>query len=151
LDRRTPRDRSAALPNRVPAARFSGASVTLAGAPLVLEEDCDDEIPWGELRIELVDFKQKNRVSAERLEHGVLIGRYDRCGITFTDSTSRVSRVHLLIVRIDNEIWAIDTASTHGLWRGGHKVTAVVLTDPDQLALGNAATVRWRRLGMAAA
>ena len=124
--------------------------ITMLGPALALD-DSDDELPWGEIRIELSGHKQKRRVSAERLEQGVLIGRYERCGIAFSDRHRNVSRVHLLLVRIAGEIWAIDTASTHGLWRGEHRVTAEVLADPDQLKLGDVATIAWRRLPMAAA
>lgn len=154
IDRRSPRaladaPRPQLLAERCPR-DLDHSFVTMLGPALVLD-GCDDEMPWGEIRIELTGLKQKNRVSAERLEHGVLIGRYERCGIAFRDRRNNVSRVHLLMVRIAGEVWAIDTASTHGLWRAGRSVTADVLSDPDQLTLGDVATISWRRLRQAAA
>ena len=154
LDRRTPRTLAGAPQPRLSAERQERdpehSIVTVLGPALFLD-GCDDEMPWGELRIELANRKQKNRVSAERLEHGVLIGRYERCGIALSDGQNKVSRVHLLMVRIAGEIWAIDTASTHGLWRDRHRVGAAVLANPDELTLGNVAIVGWRRLPLAAA
>ena len=154
MDRRLPRELARAPRPPVAAEHCARdpehSNITQLGPVLVLD-GCDDEMPWGEIRIELASLKQKNRVSAERLEHGVLIGRYERCGIAFRDRLNTVSRVHLLLVRIAGEIWAIDTASTHGLWRDRRRVDADVLKNPDQLMLGEVAMVCWRRLPLAAA
>lgn len=154
IDRRSPRALAGAPRLLRPSPRHARdpehSFVTMLGPALALD-DYDDELPWGEIRVELSGHKQKCRVSAERLEQGVLIGRYERCGIAFSDQHRNVSRVHLLLVRIAGELWAIDTASTHGLWRGERRVGADVLADPDQLKLGEVATVSWRRLPMATA
>lgn len=154
IDQRSPRAFAGGPRPHLAAERYprelDHSFVTMLGPPLVLD-GCDDEMAWGEIRIEASGLKQKSRVSAERLEHGVLIGRYERCGIAFSDRRNNVSRVHLLMVRIAGEIWAIDTASTHGLWRDGRSIVAEVLADPDELTLGSVATVCWRRLRMAEA
>jgi hypothetical protein len=150
LDRREP----AALP-RASSPTFTAsdsgrALVTAVGAPLLLDDLDEAEIPWGILRTEYAAHRVKveRRVSAERLERGVLVGRYSRCGVSTGGDLPEISRVHLLLVRIDQEIWAIDTASTAGVWRDGEQVTAEVLSDVDRLALASSevVTLGWRRI-----
>jgi hypothetical protein len=51
-------------------------------------------------------------------------------------------------VRIDDDIWAIDTASTNGTTRGEKEIAAVALRDPDELCLAGDTTVRYRRIAL---
>jgi pSer/pThr/pTyr-binding forkhead associated (FHA) protein len=62
-----------------------------------------------------------------------------------------VSRVHLLLVRIDEELWAIDTASSNGVRRAGARVAAEVLADDDALDIAESVVIRWRRTKLAQA
>jgi hypothetical protein len=119
--------------------------ITAIGAPLVLGDHETIEIGWGALRIEHGPRRRQHQVSAERLDRGILIGRYDRCGIEIDNAQRGISRVHALLVKIGGEVWAIDTASTNGLWRDGARIEAEVLDDVDALTLGEAATLRWQR------
>lgn len=118
--------------------------VTGVGAALVLGDPDDVEIGWGSLRLQLRGRRRRHEVSAERLERGVLIGRYERCGVEIT-SEPEISRVHALLVKIGAEVWVIDTGSTNGIWRGTEPVEAEPLRDNDAVRLGRAVTLTWTR------
>ena len=51
------------------------------------------------------------------LDRGLLLGRYSRCDGDGIWQSDEVSRVHLLILRVDGEVFAFDTASTNGVYR----------------------------------
>lgn len=119
--------------------------ITLLGPALVLGEPDDVEVGWGALRLQQGARRMRHHVSAERLDRGILIGRYDRCGLEIDDPDNHVSRVHALLVKIGGDVWAIDTASTNGLWRAGACIEAEILADIDTLGLGTAATLGWQR------
>jgi hypothetical protein len=120
-------------------------AITCVAPPLLLREDDEPEVAWGELRLERGVQRQQRGVSAERLEQGILVGRYERCGLLMSAENSGISRVHLLLVRIGTEVWAIHTASTNGLCRGEIPIEAEVLGDVDALMLANEVTLRWKR------
>jgi hypothetical protein len=124
--------------------------ITLHGPPLLVGDGDAPEIGWGVLRFEFNGGKEKRHVSAERLARGLLVGRYNRCGISL-EQFIRVSRVHLLLVRIDEELWAIDTASSNGVRRAGARVAAEVLADDDALDIAESVVIRWRRTKLAQA
>ncbi|MFT3769399.1 MAG: FHA domain-containing protein [Minicystis sp.] len=145
LERRAPGPRPAAeLPRVPPPMHDSTTLVTRLGPPLLIGEGDEPEIGWGEIRLACGGRKEKRIVSAERLEQGVLIGRYERCGLVFP-TTEPISRVHLLLVRIGAEVWAIDTASTNGVRRGDAPFSADALQDSDTLTLADVVTLDWRR------
>jgi hypothetical protein len=153
LDRRSPSRRPPARRwvEERSADRFGDhiTHVTMCAPPLLLQqsEDARDAVPeigWGVLRLASGAQKARHPVSAERLERGVLLGRYERCGLTIGGMDS-VSRVHLLVVRIGDEVWAIDTASTNGVQRRGQHVSAVLLDAQDELVLARSLSVSWTR------
>jgi len=76
------------------------------------------------------------------LERGLLIGRYDRCGLTPTED-NRLSRVHLLLLSLDGDTYAIDTASTSGVRCQGRRVHVARLGESAELAFGGV-TLRWQ-------
>jgi hypothetical protein len=121
--------------------------VTHVAAPLLLGEGAEPEIGWGTIRLSGPAQRERRAVSAERLEQGVLLGRYERCGMT-VGGADGVSRVHLLLVRIGAEVWAIDTASSNGVRRDGQVFSAGVLEDSDHLVLAGAIEVGWQRRAM---
>jgi hypothetical protein len=118
--------------------------VTMCAAPLLLGDGAEPEVGWGCVRLQSGSEKVRRQISAERLERGVLVGRYARCGLTI-GGLDRVSRVHLLLVRIGEEVWAIDTASTHGTERRGQRISAVVLEPRDDLLLADILSFGWTR------
>ncbi|WNG41262.1 FHA domain-containing protein [Archangium violaceum] len=119
--------------------------ITRLGPLLMLGEDEQPEDAWAALRLEGKQKSEEHHISLARLEQGVLLGRYERCGITLAD-LDPISRVHLLLVRMGADILAIDTASTNGTWRGHTKIQTTPLGDTDSLTLGEVLQLRWRRL-----
>ena len=76
-----------------------------------------------------------------------MLGRYSRCDTAGATSLSleKISRVHLLVVRIGDDLWAIDTASTNGVAAGGTGVRVHRLQPGDELSLADGVgAVRWR-------
>jgi pSer/pThr/pTyr-binding forkhead associated (FHA) protein len=119
--------------------------ITRVQAPAMLGAEAVRGPVWAEIAVEDAAGVATHPVSAEQIDRGVLVGRSSRCqvGVAADDS---VSRVHLLIVRIGREVWAIDTASTNGTTRTGCEVEAVILRDKDTLQLASAANLYWKRL-----
>ena len=120
-------------------------NITGLGPLLLLGEDERPEDVWGELRLERGPRMETHRISRERLEQGVLLGRYERCGIPLAE-LDQISRVHLLLVRMGEEVLAIDTASTNGTWRGRTEIETTVLGERDSLSLGASLRLHWHRL-----
>jgi len=112
---------------------------------LLLGEREGPEDAWGELLLERKQWVSTHHVSLARLEQGVLLGRYERCGIPLGEIND-LSRVHLLLVRVGEEVLAIDTASTNGTCRGAVKLESAPLGEQDSLTLAGALQVHWRRL-----
>jgi FHA domain-containing protein len=120
--------------------------VTRVAAPLLLGEDDDPEVAWGTLKLVSGARRVKRAISAERLEQGVLLGRYGRCGLLIETPENSISRVHVLLLRLGAEVWIIDTASTNGVKRGETEVLAEVLRDEDVLTLGREVALEWSRI-----
>lgn len=149
LQRQTPADPptgpSAPAPLHAQTRNMSQTTITALGPALSLGGE-DDAVPWGEIRLTVGARKERRRVSAERLAQGILIGRYDRCALPLDNEAHELSRVHMLMVRIGEDVWVIDTASTNGVWRGEDPLIAGVLSDAETLDLGTVATFTWKRL-----
>ncbi|HEY3806465.1 MAG TPA: FHA domain-containing protein [Kofleriaceae bacterium] len=81
----------------------------------------------------------------EALQDGVLIGRYARCdGASLLDDNS-LSRVHALLLHVDNALLYIDTASRNGSrLRGESGGRLFALESGTELELGSKTRVRWR-------
>jgi hypothetical protein len=87
------------------------------------------------------------RVGVGGADRGLLLGRYSRCDTAGATSLSleKISRVHLLVVRVGDDLWAIDTASTNGVASGGTGVRVHRLQAGDELSLADGVgAVRWR-------
>lgn len=82
-----------------------------------------------------------HRVSLEDLERGVLIGRYERCQLA--GASHSLSRVHLVLLRDGNDIWAVDTASLNGTIVDNQKISAIVLDREIELRLPAGMGMRW--------
>ncbi|HYO59228.1 FHA domain-containing protein [Archangium sp.] len=146
IDRRHP---DAAYPQRSrhlrPDGREYQTDVFRVGPLLSLSGHEERETAWGELRLGWDREVERHFISRERLEQGVLLGRYERCGIHLSGLGS-ISRVHLLLIRMGEDVLAIDTASTNGTWRGRTEIETTTLGDPDSLKLGGVLRLHWRRL-----
>ena len=133
-------------PRPEPAPDDTHTRITHVKAPLVLGEGDGPEIAWGTLRFAIGARRERRWVSAERLEHGVLLGRYARCSVLLDTPETTASRVHALLLRLGTEVWIVDTASTNGVRRGDARLVADVLRDADRITLGNEVTFEWERI-----
>lgn len=126
-------------------ADFSGhqTMVTRVGAA-ASPMDCPPELAVGELCLATSSGSRRYRISLEALERGILIGRYERCLNLGEDELRRLSRVHLLISKIGQDVVAIDTASTFGSIRKSGGFESVVLGDQDELLLADVLLVEWK-------
>jgi hypothetical protein len=100
---------------------------------------------WGLIRLVRGEQAVEFPVSREQLKQGVLLGRYERCGIAL-ETLTLLSRAHLMLIRLGEEVLAIDTASTNGTWRGVRRIGTVTLGNADMLELGRLLQVQWLRL-----
>ncbi len=122
--------------------------VTGVAPPCALDED-DRGSPHAVLALETELERKRYELSAERLARGVLLGRYVRCDLLPETPGVQISRVHALLVRLGEETWILDTASTNGTCHGGAKIAARVLEDGDRLTLAGELHVEWRRVARA--
>jgi hypothetical protein len=82
-------------------------------------------------------------VSDVDLEYGLLIGRYDRCQLG--GNSRKLSRIHLLIVRDNDELWAVDTASTNHSECNGTELSSVRIGTEAEIILAGVMAMRWQR------
>jgi pSer/pThr/pTyr-binding forkhead associated (FHA) protein len=85
-------------------------------------------------------------VGSLALSQGILVGRYeDRCSASQLMDES-VSRVHLLIVKNGNSVYAIDTGSSNGTYVGDEEIRRVAKLSPRGfVTIGMRGThVRWK-------
>jgi len=96
--------------------------------------------------LELVGPKNRGmiRIGHDELRDGVLIGRYARCNNAKLADDPSLSRVHALLLQIDDAIVAIDTASLNGTREANQpKARLITLTGDTELVLGTATRARW--------
>ncbi|HWO23948.1 MAG TPA: FHA domain-containing protein [Kofleriaceae bacterium] len=107
-----------------------------------------DEQPLGALRLSAGGDAQTLVLGEQILDGGVLLGRYERCDTHGTSviDVDGVSRVHILVIRIDGVIYAVDTASTNGTYlASGDEVRTARLSGGTALTLGeDLARLEWR-------
>jgi hypothetical protein len=157
IDRRTPK---AASPGHSPRRRPDGrpyetdisrvrelhdrSSISRVGPLLMLGEDVAPEKALGVLVLERDLKVSKHYLTREHLDQGVLLGRYDRCGIQMA-KLEGISRVHLLLVLSGEQVLAVDTASTNGTHHGAKKIETATLEDRASLQLAANVRIQWRR------
>ncbi|MEO8700760.1 MAG: FHA domain-containing protein [Kofleriaceae bacterium] len=94
-------------------------------------------------------FRETIRIDHDSLKDGVLLGRYARCDGAggLADDTS-LSRVHALLIHIEDALLVVDTASSNGIWENGERprsrVFALDGSSPDEILLGKTTRARWR-------
>jgi len=89
------------------------------------------------------DLTSTHAVWSDQLERGILVGRDDRCSHGGLDE-GNLSRVHLALLSVDDEVWAIDTASTNGTRvQDGPQFRQLLLSGETRLVLADALALRW--------
>ncbi len=98
------------------------------------------------LRLDSGPRRARLALDEEALGRGVLLGRYARCDSSLVFAEGELSRVHALVVRVEEDVVAIDTASTHGIYASrdpARRARVVLLSDGEVATLGHdLATVR---------
>lgn len=135
-------------PNTSPRAR--GTRITRMSAVVPLPEIGDSAEAVAYLQVADGNRGRTYAVTAEALQRGILVGRYDRCGAHVAHD-ERVSRVHLLVVSAEDGVWAIDTASSNGTTMAGGVLDAARLEDGAVLYLADSVAVAWRMVAVGAA
>lgn len=79
------------------------------------------------------------------LRDGVMLGRYARCdGAALLEDPS-LSRVHAMLLAVDDRLLVIDTASRNGTWESGKPSSRVIAVNGDsEINLGKHTRIRWR-------
>jgi hypothetical protein len=84
------------------------------------------------------------RIGHGELRDGVLIGRYARCNNAQLADDPSLSRVHALLLQIEDAIVAIDTASLNGTREVNQpKARLIQLFGDTELVLGTSTRARW--------
>jgi len=99
--------------------------------------------------LELVGPRNRGtiRIGHDELRDGVLLGRYARCNNSQLADDPSLSRVHALLIQIDDAIIAIDTASLNGTREANQpKARLIQLFGDTELVLGTATRARWHWL-----
>ena len=90
------------------------------------------------------DLTSTHAVWSDQLGRGILVGRDDRCSHGGLEE-GNLSRVHLVLLSVDDEVWAIDTASTNGTRvYSGLPFRQLLLTGETQLVMADALALRWQ-------
>jgi hypothetical protein len=84
-------------------------------------------------------------IGHQALREGVLIGRYARCdGAAGVSVDTSISRVHALLLLVDDRLLVIDVASTNGIREvEGRDARVIELIGHTELELGHATRFRW--------
>lgn len=109
----------------------------------------EDEVLFGTIEITSRLGADRVRIGADAAGRGLLLGRYSRCDTAGAASLAleKISRVHLLLVRVGDDLWAIDTASTNGVSAAGEDVRVHRMRAGEDLALADGTSaIRWQPL-----
>ena len=106
------------------------------------------EEPLGSLRITSQAGLQKLVIGPRAARGGILLGRYSRCDVDGSQLLidESISRVHLLLLSVNEQLYAIDTASTHGTWirAEDREIRIIPLEIGQELSLGeDLVQLRW--------
>jgi hypothetical protein len=126
--------------------------ITLVPGPVASHDPlvADGEDPIVRVHVDAPGHGRGELLIGERaLQHGILLGCYPRCDAAHVLANPSISRVHLLLVRIGERVFAIDTASTNGTFLRANRqpVRIAQLTGGSELVLGqDLALLRWIEL-----
>lgn len=106
----------------------------------------DDRV--GTLELHGPGRSQSLDVGQHALRDGILLGRYHRCDGRVADDAS-LSRVHALLIQLDDTLCVIDTASTNGTALVDQPTARLIELSTGRatdLVLGSSTTLRWQWL-----
>jgi len=84
-------------------------------------------------------------IGEQALRDGVLMGRYARCDGAALLEDASLSRVHAMLVSVDDKLLVIDTASRNGTWETGQASSRVIVVNSGtEINLGKHTRIRWR-------
>ena len=84
-------------------------------------------------------------IGRRALADGILLGRYARCDGAGLGGDASISRVHALLVQLDDRLLLVDTASRNGSKLAGETPVRVIeVRGESELQLGCKTRVRWR-------
>jgi hypothetical protein len=84
------------------------------------------------------------RIGADALVDGVLLGRYSRCDGTAALDDPSLSRVHAMLLHVDNQLVMIDTSSSNGMRIVGEEKTRLIVIEREtEMKIGKATLLRW--------
>jgi hypothetical protein len=91
-------------------------------------------------------FRETIRIGHDPLKDGVLLGRYARCdGAGGLADDATLSRVHALLIQIDDSMLVVDTASSNGTWEHGERPRSrVFMLDGNTGSSSARPRARWR-------
>lgn len=92
--------------------------VTMIGRPVNAYEPQSVEGQRGKLSISSMEDDLSLPIGEEAAHRGLLLGCYERCHgrVVSALSSEGISRVHLLLIDVAGELYAIDTGSTNGTY-----------------------------------
>lgn len=111
--------------------------------PTTVGDPSSSDTPMGHL--EVLDGQEPLLlpVGSKALQQGVLIGRDGRCSGARIITDCSVSRVHLLLLRLDGDVLAIDAGSSNGTYYQGQAIHCSAVQAGDVIFLGSCVRVRW--------
>lgn len=99
----------------------------------------------GVLELDGPNRKVQIAIGHDALTDGVLLGRYSRCDGTEALDDPSLSRVHALLLHVDDQLLVIDTSSSNGMRIvGEEKTRLIVLERGSELKMGRETRMRWR-------
>jgi hypothetical protein len=116
----------------------------VAGPEMAVHElVAEGDAPMGELKIASTRGLATVILGRRAAGAGILLGRSRRCDAGRVLADRGISRVHLLVIEIAGSLYAIDTASSNGVFEGKEQERAIRLDGPRKLYLGDLATAEW--------
>jgi hypothetical protein len=107
----------------------------------------EDDREIGQMTVTAEGKQQRIAIGERACEGGILLGRYERCDTHGASVVAHhgISRVHLLLLRVDEEVYAIDTGSTNGTFQSDAEVRIARLEENTELVLGeDLVRVKWK-------
>lgn len=145
--REAPADPNATIVQELPGPRFA-RPVKVVSPLRPPDGDVDSEV-LGELLIASEDGASASvLVDRGTARSGLVLGRNERCDNAALPllEDQRISRVHMMLLEVEGRVFAIDCASTNGVWQGGAHAGGTLLRYGQRLTIARGlAWVKWMK------